>query len=149
VVVLLLFVGGALPWGVARVSEDSMAPTLTDGDQVLLDHTARPARGDVVVLTAPDGTGTVLKRVAAVGGNRVGIDDGTLVVNGTPVVEPYFDRSRIDGEYFGPVTVPAGTFWVLGDNRGESVDSRSFGPVPAGSLIGRVTVRLLPAPRAF
>lgn len=149
-VLVVLFLAGLLPWGIVRVGQDSMSPALDDGDQVLVEHTsAGLRRGDIVVLTAPDGSGSLLKRVVAVGGDRVGIDDATLVVNGAAVDEPDVDRTRIDGEYFGPVLVPPGSVWVLGDNRGDSVDSRSFGPVLVDSVVGRVTVRLWPSPRGF
>ena len=149
-VAVVLFLAGLLPYGIARVRMDSMAPTLNDGDRVVVEHTSADIRhADLVVVTAPDGSGAVVKRVAAVGGDMVGIEDGVLVVNGTAVVEPWFDRTRIDGEYFGPVSVPPDTVWVLGDNRGESVDSRRFGPVPVDSVIGRVTSRLWPPPHRF
>lgn len=148
--VVVLFLAGLLPYGIARVGMDSMSPTFHDGDRVLVEHTSVDLRrADLVVVTAPDGSGAVLKRVAAVGGDRVGIEDGVLMVNGTAVVEPWFDQTRIDGEYFGPVLVPPNSVWVLGDNRGESVDSRRFGPVPVDSVIGRVTLRLWPPPHRF
>lgn len=150
VALVVLFLAGLLPYGIVRVGMDSMSPTLDDGDRVLVEHTSAGIRhADLVVVTAPDGSGAVLKRVAAVGGDRVAIEDGVLVVNGAAVVEPWFDRTRIDGEYAGPISVPPGTVWVLGDNRGESVDSRSFGPVGVDSVVGRVTARLWPAPRGF
>lgn len=147
---VVLFLAGLLPYGMVRIAQDSMSPTVDDGDQILLDRTgADLGRGDLVVLTAPDGSGELLKRVVAVGGDRVGIEDGALVVNGAAVVEPQIDRTRIDGEYFGPVSVPTGSIWVLGDNRGDSVDSRSFGPVGVDSIVGRATMRLWPGPRGF
>lgn len=148
VVVVVLFLAGALPLGIARVESDSMSPTLSGGDRIVLDHAPGDLRrGDLVVLTAP--AGMVLKRVAALGGDRVAIDDGVLVVNGTAVVEPYFDQTRVDGEYLGPATVPPGTVWVLGDNRGESIDSRAFGAVPVESVVGRVVLRFWPSPHRF
>lgn len=144
---VLLLLAGVLPYGVARVGMDSMSPTLNDGDRIVVEHTSADLRrGALVVVTAPGGYGVLLKRVAAVGGDRVGIEDGVLVVNGAAVVEPWFDQTRIDGEYFGPVSVPPDTIWVLGDNRGESVDSRRFGPVPLAAVVGRVTFRLWPPP---
>jgi signal peptidase I len=76
--------------------------------------------------------------VVAVGGDRVALEYAVLVVNGRPVSEPYVDHSRIDGTYFGPVTVPAGHVFVLGDNRFGSIDSRVYGPVPLDAVTGRV-----------
>jgi len=76
--------------------------------------------------------------------HRLGIEDGILVVNGQPVTERYLDQSRVDGVYYGPVTVAPGCVFMLGDNRANSVDSRTFGPVPAADLVGRVELRLWP-----
>lgn len=147
---VVLFLAGALPYGTARVGQDSMAPTLRDGDQLWVEHSPGTLRrGDLVVVGVPDGSVLLVKRVSAVGGEGVGIEDGVLVVNGIPVVEPSFDQTRIDGEYFGPVSVPPGTVWVLGDNRGESIDSRDLGPLPVDSVLDRVAARLWPSPQRF
>jgi signal peptidase I len=133
-----------------RVDGDSMAPTLHAGDVVLsvrpalLGAVDRTGRGDLVVLADPQGGGRLVKRVVGLPGDVVEIQDAVLRVDGRPVTEPYVDRSRIDGVYYGPVTVPQGSLLVLGDNRGTSVDSRDFGPVPIGSLSGRVLLRLWP-----
>jgi signal peptidase I len=141
------FAAGVLPVGPVVVESGSMAPTLRDGDHVLLDHGSSDVRrGDVVALDDPAGSGLLVKRVVAVGGDRVAIEDGVLVVGGRPVAEPGIDRSRIDGVYVGPLTVPAGRIWVLGDDRGDSVDSRQFGPVPLDSVQGRVVGRVWPDP---
>jgi signal peptidase I len=135
----------AEPFGIPSAS---MAPTLHAGDHVIVDklayRDALPARGDLVVFDAP-GTGDVtLKRVVAVPGDRVGIEDGVLVVNGRHLRESYADPEAIDAEYFGPVTVRPDTVFVLGDNRADSVDSREFGAVSADRLIGRVAARIWP-----
>jgi signal peptidase I len=125
-----------------RISSGSMAPTLLEGDRVLVTRAGVPGRGELVTFRSPaDGTLT-LKRVVAVAGDRVAIEDAALVVNGRLVTEPYVDASRVDGLYFGPVTVPAGTVFVLGDQRAGSIDSRVFGAVPVASVGGRVLVRL-------
>ncbi|NMH93648.1 signal peptidase I [Pseudonocardia bannensis] len=133
-----------------RIPSNSMAPTLAAGDHVVLDHREfTPARGDLIAFTDPTGAtrdGLMVKRVAAVAGDEVGLEDGVLVVNGAAVVEPYADRSRLDGVYLGPLVVPAGKLFVLGDNRGDSVDSRTFGPIDAGTVEGRIELRLFPDP---
>jgi signal peptidase I len=126
-----------------RVASTSMEPTLRPGDHVLVDKRAYrhglPGRGDLVVF---DGTRSlVVKRVVAVAGDSVGIEDGVLVVNGRPVPEPAVDRRSVDGMYYGPVRVPDGTVFLLGDNRRHSVDSRTFGPVPVEKVTGRVIFR--------
>ena len=102
-----------------------------------------PVVASTVVVFRRDG-GLLLKRAVALGADEVSIEDGVLLVNGVPVDEPYVDLSRVDGNYFGPRVVPAGSVFVLGDNRADSVDSRDFGPVPLTALVGRVRLRLWP-----
>ena len=81
-----------------------------------------------------------MKRVVAVGGQQVAIRDADLYVDGRLVVEPQVDHSRVDGLWFGPVTVPDRAVFVLGDSRSGSVDSRVYGAVPLDSILGRVAV---------
>ena len=134
-----------------RVASTSMEPTLRAGDSVLVDKLAYgddgPRRGDLVVFRAPAGDEVALKRVVGVGGDRVAIEDGLLVVNGRRPIEPYTDSEAIDSVFFGPVRVPAGAVFVLGDNRFDSDDSRDFGAVPTSDVIGRVRARIWPPGR--
>ena len=125
----------------ATVESDSMAPTYCPGGRVVVwspGASAGAERGDVVTARDPRGPGTLLKRVAAVGGQRVEVRDGVLFVDGRPVHEPYVDQSTVDGTYFGPVVVPDGDVFLLGDGREHSVDSREFGPVERADLTGKV-----------
>jgi signal peptidase I len=71
-----------------------------------------------------------------------------LYVNGDRVREPYVNYRLIDASYFGPVEVPEGYVFVMGDNRANSVDSRTFGAVPEKDLLGRVILRFWPLDRA-
>jgi len=132
-----------------RIPTGSMVPTLEPGQHVLADKLAyrlgAPKRGDLVVFHAPRTGEVLLKRVVALPGDKVGIEDSALVVDGRRPAEPYVkDAGLIDGEYFGPITVPKGSIFVLGDRRSDSVDSREFGPVPESALIGRVDARVWP-----
>jgi signal peptidase I len=133
-----------------RVHADSMRPTLRSGDELIIDRLSlalrSPHRGEIVVANSPEG-GLVVKRVAAVGGDSVGIEDGVLVVNGKQQREKYVDYASIDGVYFGPVDVPRGDVFLLGDNRGNSEDSRDFGAVPEDDVVGRLLVRIWPLSR--
>jgi signal peptidase I len=125
----------------ATVESDSMAPTYCPGGRVLVwspGASAGAERGDVVTARDPRGSGTLLKRVAAVGGQRVEVLDGVLTVDREPAVEPYVDQRTVDGTYFGPVVVPDGSVFLLGDGREHSVDSRQFGPVDRAELTGTV-----------
>jgi signal peptidase I len=88
-----------------------------------------------------------LKRVAGTAGQRVGVADGVLVVDGRAVVETAVDHATVDGTWFGPVTVPAGTVLVLGDARERSTDSRHYGPVPVDDLVGVAVLRVWPPSR--
>ncbi|MFJ7967828.1 signal peptidase I [Streptomyces sp. NPDC096324] len=131
-----------------RVESTSMEPTLLSGDHLLVDdrayRDAPPRRGDVVVF---EGSGaTLVKRVVAVAGDTVAIEDGVLEVDGRAVEEPAVDPKTVDGMYYGPARVPSGTVFVLGDNRRHSVDSRQFGPVPVTKVTGRVILRWWPRP---
>ena len=136
---------GALGAGVrvVTVASDSMAPTLAPGDHlVMVPPWGGVDRRDLVVLRPPGSDVEVVKRVVAVAGDEVGIADGALTVDGAVLDEPFVDVAADDGTYFGPVTVPAGAVFVLGDNRTDSLDSRQFGPVPVARVVGVVAVRL-------
>lgn len=150
VLLVVASVAGLLPVQVMRVASGSMAPTVATGDLVVVERGAGPVRvRDVVVLPHPD-TGTLMvKRVVALGGDEVAIEDGVLVVDSAPVCEPTIDPARLDGVWFGPVTVPDGEVFLLGDDRGESIDSRDFGTMRAAEVTGLVRIRVWPGPGAL
>lgn len=133
------------------IPSESMAPTLTAGDHVIVDKLAyrrsAPRAGDLTVFRTPTSGDIMLKRIVAVGGDSVAIRDGVLHVNGTRRHEPYADPDAIDSVYFGPKRIAPGTVFVLGDNRADSQDSRRLGPVAASDLIGRVEARVWPPNR--
>ncbi|HET9760302.1 MAG TPA: signal peptidase I [Nocardioidaceae bacterium] len=139
-------VGAAQP---LRIVTSSMAPTLVPGEHVLATTLGRAdgawRRGDLVVVH--DHRVLLVKRVVGVAHDRVALRDGRLWRNGRQVREPWSDPRRIDGVYYGPVSVPAGHVLVMGDNRRESRDSRVFGPVPVTELRGRVVSVLWPPRR--
>ncbi len=131
-----------------RVRSDSMAPALSPGAMLLIDkatfHTRDPRRGEIVVAIDPRNGGSIIKRVVAVGGDSVGIENGVLVVNGAAVAEPHVDNENMGGYYFGPDAVPAGYVFLLGDNRDTSEDSRAFGPVAVDDIDGKVLAKIWP-----
>ncbi|EMY33264.1 signal peptidase I [Arthrobacter crystallopoietes BAB-32] len=124
------------------VDSDSMAPTLPPGSVAFVLKPA-PAwfgvhRGDLVVLESPLDGSTIIKRVVALGGQTVAVDDAILLVDGIAPPEPYVDHSTIDGTHFIPTKVPPGEVFVMGDNRERSIDSRDFGSVPLEDIRGIV-----------
>lgn len=131
-----------------RTDGRSMEPTLHDGDALVIDllsyRFVDPAVGDIVVATTPDTGQSVVKRVVAVGGDLIGIEDGVLIRNGRAVDEPYTNQDQMGGYYWGPITVPEGQVFLLGDNRLESVDSREYGPVSIDAIDGRYVFPLWP-----
>ena len=88
-----------------------------------------------------------IKRVIAVGGDTVEGKDGLVFVNGEPADESYLPEGSATSS-FGPVEVPQGTIFVMGDNRGNSDDSRNFGPVPVDTVVGRGFLLIWP-PKDF
>lgn len=133
------------------VEGPSMQPTLYDGERLLVFKLAyrfgEPKRGDVVVLRYPlDPSKDYIKRIVAVGGDVVELRMGRLYVNKKLVEEPYV---QYPGLYnMGPITVPEGSVFVLGDHRTNSEDSRYFGPVSKDLLKGKAWVIIWP-PKAM
>lgn len=115
------------------------------------DEEALPARAvhgllEAVGLRQPS-TEDYIKRVVAVGGERVEGRDGAVHVDGRRLVEPYLPPSATTAD-FGPVVVPQGQLFVMGDNRGNSSDSRIFGAIDDDTVIGRATLLVWPPGRA-
>lgn len=127
-----------------QVASESMEPTLHPGSVVLVDKIGPRLGGvhrdDVVVFASPQDGRESVKRVVAVAGQHVAIRDADLYVDDVLVPEPQVDHSRIDGLWFGPVTVPERAVFVLGDSRSGSIDSRVYGAVPLGAIHGRVAL---------
>lgn len=122
----------------------SMIPTIEIGDRVLAEKltyrfSGDPERGDIVVFDDPAaGRPQLIKRVIAVGGQTVDIQDGQVLIDGEPIDEPYTHGTRTDpGTVELPFTVPEGSVWLMGDNRPNSGDSRYFGPRPLEAIRGK------------
>ncbi|HUR18107.1 MAG TPA: signal peptidase I [Acidimicrobiales bacterium] len=119
------------------------APKPSTGDG-LADRTRRVLRsiGGGIGLVQPS-TEEFIKRVVALPGETVEGKGGVVFVNGRRLIEPYLDPG-ITTSTFAPVTVPAGHLWVMGDNRGNSSDSRVFGSIPRTSVVGRTVLKVWP-----
>lgn len=84
-----------------------------------------------------------VKRVVGLPGDQVQAAQGRVFVNGKALIEPYLPTATVTAD-FGPVRVPDGHLWVMGDNREQSADSRVFGPIATSSVVGRAALRAWP-----
>lgn len=135
-----------------RVQGTSMEPLLSDGERIVVNkfvYRFRPIdRGDVVVFWFPrDPSVSFIKRVVALPGDSVEIRAGRLLVNGVPADEGYLPELYRDGDNYPPTEVPPGFYFVLGDHRRSSNDSRSWGEVPERYIYGRAEFRFWPLRR--
>ena len=124
------------------VDGPSMEPNLWKDEKVVVGRVeyyfAKPKRGDIVIVRYPDRTDNIIKRVIAVGGERISISNSSVYINGKKLTEPYLKDQNFAGE-LDEQTVPEGYIFVMGDNRDDSHDSRntSVGPVPLSEVKGR------------
>ena len=153
-----------------------MIPTIEINDRVMVSKLAyrfgEPQRGDIVVFRSPyaddlDGetipeavirnvleaigirtaaTDDFIKRVIAVGGETIEIRDNHVVIDGTPIDEPYLPPGTVMPDE-DPVRIPEGMVFVMGDNRSHSSDSRRFGPIPVSDILGKAVIRIWPLDR--
>ncbi len=132
-----------------KVEGTSMAPLLTDQERIFINkfvYRFEPIeRGDVVVFWYPlDRSKSFIKRVVALSGETIDIRRGKLFIDGKRVAEPYVPDSFFDGSNYGPVVVPVGEYFVMGDHRDSSNDSRVFGPVPRRFIYGKAVFAYWP-----
>ena len=136
---------------------ESMSPTFEDNNKVLVNKMSDIERFDIVVFDAPDADEYYIKRVIGLPGDTVEVRDDVLYIDGKAMKQPYLDESREDNHLFGTftadftlqeltgeATVPEQSIFVLGDNRINSKDSRSFGFIHRESIIGEVKFRFYP-----
>ena len=138
---------------VARVEGLSMAPTLADQDRLIVNKLAyrigEPRRGDIVMLYYPiDPDKSFVKRVIAEEGDQVRIVDGSVFVNDVPMQDDFVPPEYRGNDDFGPSVIPEGYYFVMGDHRNNSSDSRHWGFVPKKYIIGKVQLRWWPIPTA-
>ncbi len=138
---------------VARVEGQSMAPTLADQDRLIVNKLAyrmgEPRRGDIVMLYYPlNPDKSFVKRVIAEEGDQVRIVDGRVYVNDVPMGDDFVPPEYRSHDDFGPTTIPEGYYFVMGDHRNNSSDSRHWGNVPKKYVIGKVQLRWWPIPNA-
>jgi signal peptidase I len=146
-----------------RIPSESMENTLLIGDRVLVDRISwrftDPARGDIVVFHSPNPGPVLIKRIIGMPGDTISLKDGAVYINGVKLNEPYvrtiagkpepsdpFDNG-LPWSLQQPYKVPAGSYFLMGDNRTNSGDSREFGPVPRSQFVGRAFARYWPLNR--
>jgi signal peptidase I len=155
------------------IPSSSMEPQLHIGDRVIVSKLSYdlhdPHRGDIIVFPSPEdhsvddsplpirvvrgifeGVGLakpekeiLIKRVVGLPGETVQAHDGHVFIDGRQLFEPYLPKG-LATETFGPTTVPKGSLWVMGDNRGNSRDSRFIGAIKESDVIGRAILKVWP-----
>jgi signal peptidase I len=134
---------------VARVDGLSMAPTLEDHDRLIVNklvyELGEPRPGDIVMLYYPlNPEKMFVKRVIAREGDTVRIVDGRVYVNDIPLHDEYVAAEFRSHDDWGPQVIQQGYYFVMGDHRNNSSDSRHWGPVPKKYIVGKVKVRWWP-----
>jgi len=127
-----------------KVEGTSMMPTLDDQERIFINkfvyrlHFGKIDRGDTVVFWFPhDPSKSYIKRVIAVPGDRIEVDHGSVIVNGQALVENYVPEEYRDQSSMTETTVPKDEYFVLGDHRSSSNDSRAWGMVPRRYIYGK------------
>ena len=164
--VLLVLLALALAQGIKAfivqpfvIPSGSMIPTIHEKDRILAEKITyrfrgQPERGDVVVFENPTGDPAapiLIKRLIATGDQTVDLRQGVVYVDGVALDEPYthgLPSEPLNPEITYPFTVPTGSYWMMGDNRTNSGDSRQFGPVSRQGILGRAVWTYWP-PNAF
>ena len=132
-----------------KVEGTSMTPLISDQERIFINkfvYRFEPiARGDVVVFWYPlDRSKSFIKRVIGLPGDMVEIREGQVFVNGKHLAEPYVPPESADMNNFSPTKIPKGEYFVMGDHRISSNDSRIFGPVPRNFIYGKAVFAYWP-----
>lgn len=140
------------------VPSTSMQPTLHPGDRIVVDklsfhlHSIEP--GDIIVFKRPAAehcggkpVPDLVKRVIGLPGQHISSRGNTVLINGKPLAEPWLAKDTPLGPPIPPTVVPANSYYVLGDNRADSCDSRYWGPVARSLIVGRVVAIIWPLSR--
>ena len=144
--------------GTFSIPSGSMTPTLAIGDRIVVDrlslHMGGVHRGDIIVFhrTQPllcnrPAESYLVKRVIGMPGDHLSSSGNAVLLNGQPLKEPWLPADDPLVYPISPVTVPAGEYYVLGDDRSNSCDSRFWGEVPRSDIVGRVVARYWPISR--
>jgi signal peptidase I len=132
-----------------KVEGTSMAPLLSDQERIFINkfvyRFAPIGRGDVIVFWYPlDRSKSFIKRVIGLPGDTIEVRSGHLYVNGKELLEPYVPAFYLDGSSYAIRRIPADNYFVMGDHRDSSNDSRMFGPVPRQYIYGKAVFAYWP-----
>ncbi|CAN5709278.1 signal peptidase I [soil metagenome] len=135
-----------------RIESHSMEPNFYEGQFILVNKLSykigTPARGEVMVFHNPNNTSEdYIKRVIGLPGDTVEIRDDKVYINNQVLDEPFLKNAYRPGTVFGPEVIPTNHIFVMGDNRGNSQDSRVIGPIDESLLVGKAWLRLWPLPK--
>ena len=130
----------------------SMEPNFESNEYLIIDELSyrfnQPQRGEVIVFRyEKDPSQFFIKRVIGLPGEAVEIEDGKVLINDQPLAENYLDAHLNSRSHFDRIVLKAGQYFLMGDNRGNSLDSRVFGPVDSEFIVGRVWFRTWPFDR--
>ena len=125
------------------IPSGSMLPTLCEGDQILVTSYVRaePSRGDVIVFRAPRGDELMVKRIVAAPGDLIETRGGKIAIGGHALPERYLAEPAASG-VIPPQIVPSDCYFVMGDNRADSLDSRTWGVLPRELIVGKARIVL-------
>lgn len=131
-----------------KVEQHSMDHTLQEGQRLvenrMIYRFSEPARGDIVIISGPETDRRLVKRVIGLPGEQLDIRDGAVWINGERLDEDYTVGVTKAGSIELPAVIPEDQYFVMGDNREVSIDSRQLGAIPASSLEGKAVVRVWP-----
>lgn len=147
VLTVLIFVGIRVVVQNFRIEGRSMFPTLHPDQYLLVNKLlyhgfSDPQRGDIIVFEAWSADKDFIKRIVGVPGDEIEVRENLVYVNGVALDEPYLTQPTTDN--IGPITLDGDMYYVMGDNRGNSSDSRTYGPLPREKMIGKAWLTYWP-----
>jgi signal peptidase I len=156
VAIVLAFLVRTFVFQTFYIPSGSMEPTLQIGERIIVSKLSYDVhsvhRGDIIVFHAPPAEATacadpsvkdLVKRVIGLPGETISSAGNTILINGKPLAQPWFPATPL-GPPIQPTHIPSNSYFVMGDNRSNSCDSRSWGTLPGSNIIGHVVFKIWP-----